>query len=78
MSSTNKYPNTGLNHWVETDRPVMADFNYDNQIIENLALLSISIAFKTIPIIVKIQTTAKIVQPQNGSIGRIEHNTTGV
>ena len=37
MSSTNKYPNTGLNHWVETDRPVMADFNYDNQIIENLA-----------------------------------------
>lgn len=35
MSSTNK-TRLGLNSWVGTDIPAMADFNMDNQIIDNL------------------------------------------
>ena len=27
MASTNKLPNTGLNQWIKSDRPVMEDFN---------------------------------------------------
>lgn len=34
MASTNKFPNTGLNQWVETDKPDMADFNRDNQLLD--------------------------------------------
>ena len=36
MASTNKLPNTGLNQWVKSDRPVMEDFNRDNEIIDGL------------------------------------------
>lgn len=35
MSSTNK-TKLGLNKWVGTDIPAMADFNSDNQIIDNI------------------------------------------
>lgn len=36
MASTNKLPNTGLNQWIKSDRPVMEDFNRDNEIIDGL------------------------------------------
>ena len=36
MSSTNKLPNSDLNQWVASDRPVMEDFNRDNEIIDGL------------------------------------------
>ena len=36
MASTNKLPNSGLNQWVRSDRPVMEDFNRDNEIIDGL------------------------------------------
>jgi hypothetical protein len=34
MPSTNKTPNFGLNQWAGSDRPVRADFNKDNEIID--------------------------------------------
>lgn len=34
MSSTNKTPNLGLNSWVGPDKPKMADFNFDNNIVD--------------------------------------------
>ena len=34
MPSTNKFPNSGLNQWLKTDRPTMDDFNNDNRIID--------------------------------------------
>lgn len=37
MPSTNKLPNTGLNQWLLTDKPVMEDFNRDNEIIDAMA-----------------------------------------
>ncbi|MBE6907541.1 MAG: collagen-like protein [Ruminococcaceae bacterium] len=37
MPSTNKLPNTGLNQWLITDKPVMEDFNRDNEIIDAMA-----------------------------------------
>jgi len=37
MGSTNKYPH-GLNSWVEADKPVMEDFNQDNNLIANDAM----------------------------------------
>ncbi len=36
MPSTNKLPNSDLNQWVASDRPVMEDFNRDNEIIDGL------------------------------------------
>ena len=36
MASTNKLPNSGLNQWIKSDRPVMEDFNRDNEIIDGL------------------------------------------
>lgn len=36
MPSTNKLPHTGLNQWIGSDKPIMADFNRDNQIIDGL------------------------------------------
>ena len=35
MSSTNKTPGIGLNSWVGSDIPKMADFNNDNNIIDD-------------------------------------------
>lgn len=35
MPSTNKTSTLNLNQWLATDKPVMADFNNDNQILDN-------------------------------------------
>lgn len=34
MSSTNKTENLNLNQWIGSDKPKMADFNYDNAVID--------------------------------------------
>lgn len=36
MSSTNKTKALGLNKWIDSDKPKMADFNQDNEIIDGV------------------------------------------
>lgn len=36
MSSTNKTNALGLNKWIDSDKPKMADFNQDNEIIDGV------------------------------------------
>lgn len=36
MSSTNKTTNLNLNSWIGSDKPQMADFNSDNEIIDSV------------------------------------------
>jgi len=36
MSSTNKTPNFNLNKWIGADIPKRLDFNYDNEIIDDI------------------------------------------
>lgn len=37
MPSTHKTPSIGLNKWELTDKPKMADFNHDNEAVDNFA-----------------------------------------
>ena len=36
MPSSNKTANYSLNKWISTDKPIMSDFNSDNEILDNI------------------------------------------
>ena len=36
MGSSSRTENLGLNRWIKSDRPVMEDFNADNEIVDSI------------------------------------------